>query len=74
MRITPGEARDLADKLHITLDGITATNLARGIEVEATEHPDVTHGNLREAAKIALAHLKERPDYYQKLDKMEKSR
>jgi hypothetical protein len=33
------------------------------------EHKDVTHGNLTQTAKIAIAHLKEVPDYYTKLAK-----
>jgi len=51
--------------------------LLAGIKVEL-EHADVTHGDLLETAKIALAHFKENPgmrggygDYYHHLEKME---
>jgi hypothetical protein len=39
-----------------------------GMDVEK-EHEDVTHGNKLKTAKIAAAHLKERPDYYKRLKK-----
>lgn len=39
-----------------------------GMDVEK-EHDDVTHGDKLKTAKIAAAHLKERPDYYKKLKK-----
>ena len=43
-----------------------------GMKVEL-EHKDVTHGNELETAKITLAHLKEKPDYYTRLKKVENS-
>lgn len=43
----------------------------KGIKVEK-EHKDVTGGDPVTTAKIAIAHLKEMPNYYQKLEKMEK--
>lgn len=42
-----------------------------GLKVEK-EHKDVTGGDPVTTAKIAIAHLKEMPDYYQKLENMEK--
>jgi len=39
-----------------------------GMDVEK-EHEDVTHGDKLKTAKIAAAHLKERPDYYKRLKK-----
>ena len=36
-----------------------------------TEHSDVIDGDRRALARIVLAHLKELPDYYTKLLKME---
>ncbi len=38
------------------------------------EHRDVTRGSLTITGKIALAHLKELPDYYTRLSRMEKGR
>jgi len=44
--------------------------LAMGMKVEL-EHKDITHGNKVMTKKIAEAHLKEVPDYYTRLKKME---
>lgn len=41
-------------------------NLLEGMEVEL-EHCDFTEGDAMITARIALAHLRENPDYYRKL-------
>ena len=41
-------------------------DLRQGMEVEL-EHKDVTGGDLKKTAMIALVHLKENPDYYKLL-------
>lgn len=69
----------MARKLGVRLDGITAENLARGMNVElehgtASRRTDVTHDDPTMTAKIALAHLYERPDYYQRLAEAERRR
>lgn len=46
--------------------GITAAALREGMEVER-EHSDVTGLGLKKTAKVAAAHLCERPDYYKRL-------
>lgn len=46
--------------------------LARGMNVER-EHHAVTHGDEVMTAKIALAHLRERADYYEVLKRAEKA-
>ena len=46
--------------------GITRGALREGMEVER-EHRDVTHGGVEDTARIAIAHLCERPDYYKRL-------
>lgn len=46
--------------------GITAAALREGMEVER-EHWDLTGGALKKTAKVAAAHLCERPDYYKRL-------
>ena len=46
--------------------GITASALREGMEVER-EHSDVTGLGLKKTAKVAAAHLCERPDYYKRL-------
>lgn len=45
--------------------------LRMGMNVEL-EHIDITNGDPILTAKIALAHLKELPDYYTHLEKIEK--
>lgn len=47
-----------------------ARQFKMGMEVEK-EHKDVTHGDEVETAKIVLAHLREKPDYYTRLQKVE---
>ena len=53
--------------------GITKRALKQGMAVER-EHRDVTKGSIEKTARIAMAHLCERPDYYARLKKfVEKS-
>jgi hypothetical protein len=67
-RATAATARAAARSLGVRLTrlGVTGRALAEGMNVEA-EHRDVTHCDPRLAARIALAHLRERPDYYRRL-------
>ncbi len=44
----------------------------RGLNIEL-EHRDITNENLILTAKIAIAHLKEYPDYYKRLMRLEKN-
>ena len=46
----------------------TKEDLIKGMTVEL-EHKDITGGNLVLTAKIALAHLRENPRYYDLLEK-----
>lgn len=43
-------------------------DILEGLNIEL-EHKDITGGDLEETAKIVIAHLKERPDYYKRLKK-----
>ena len=54
------EAKALAKKLRFKGD---LREFVMGLNVEL-EHKDVTQGDLELTAKIVLAHLKERKDYY----------
>lgn len=49
---------------------VDSDQLLRGLNIEM-EHSDITHGDPVMTAKIALAHLKEMPDYYSRLERME---
>lgn len=57
--------------LGVDLQGIDMHQFSMGMNVER-EHDDVTNGDWRLIAKIALAHLRELPDYYTKLAQMER--
>jgi hypothetical protein len=50
---------------------IPFSDFHRGMDVEL-EHADVTGGDPVMTGKIALAHLREDPQYYDKLERMEK--
>ena len=59
--------------------GITPELLARGMQSEA-EHSrprgsvtDALHGDPLRTAQVALAHLRERPDYYELLEVLEEA-
>lgn len=54
----------------LDVDGLDMDQLRRGIEVEQ-EHADITNDDPLMTAKIAIAHLREIPDYYTRLDAME---
>lgn len=49
---------------------VNPDQLKKGIKDES-EHKDVVGQNKVKFAQIAMAHLKEMPDYYRRLDKME---
>lgn len=62
---------EVANKLNIKFDKFSAEELLEGINIEL-EHgkvnynTNVTNDNLIETTKIALAHLNEFPNYYNK--------
>lgn len=66
------EARQLALTLAANLDDIQLEEFRTGIAHER-EHANVTDGDPADTARIALAHLKEDPEYYKKLSQIEKS-
>lgn len=67
-RFRKGDAQAAARALGIRFDRerFTARDLAIGMNVER-EHYDVTDCNPVTTARIALVHLRERPDYYSRL-------
>lgn len=70
------EAKEIGEKIGIDLSKFDLEQFRRGLEVEQ-EHGDhdpetnVIGSDNSLAGKIAWAHLKEIPDYYTRLDKME---
>jgi hypothetical protein len=69
-------ARKVGTTLGIDWSKVDLQQFRRGLEVEL-EHgvrdpeTDVTNDDLTLTGKIAWAHLKEFPDYYSRLDKLE---
>lgn len=68
--ITTSVARETAKTLGLDFSKLEFSfeDFAEGIRVEM-EHKDITGGDPIKTAKIALAHLRERPDYYTQLKK-----
>lgn len=68
--VTPQEAHRVGDQLHVNWGVISERTFRHALETEL-EHTDVTHGDLLVTGQIALAHLREAPDYYERLAPME---
>jgi hypothetical protein len=73
---TKEEAAEVGKKLGIKWDTFDLDQFCRGMDVElehGTRDPEtnVTNDDPVLTGKIAYAHLKEFPDYYDRLDKME---
>lgn len=77
-RFTKKEAGAIGKKLGIKWKNFDVDQFRRGMNVEL-EHgkinskTNVTNDNHLITGKIALAHLNEFPDYYDRLEKMEKA-
>lgn len=71
------EAKRIGKKLGIDWSKFDVEQFRMGMDVElehglVNPHTNVTNDNPLMAGKIALAHLNEFPDYYTRLEKMEK--
>jgi hypothetical protein len=70
------EAKEIGDKLGVNWDKFSIEEFRQGMDVEL-EHGEgdpmtnVTNSDSLTTGKIALAHLNEFPDYYDRLEKME---
>lgn len=70
------EAKEIGEKLGIRWNKFNVGQLRRGMDVEL-EHglcdaaTNVSNDDTLTTGKIALAHLNEFPDYYDRLEKME---
>ncbi|MDO8265930.1 MAG: DUF5661 family protein [Candidatus Saccharibacteria bacterium] len=73
---TDNEARNIGEKIGVDFARIDLKQFRAGLKIEL-EHglhdpeTDVTGGDVFLTGKIAWAHLKEIPDYYTRLEKME---
>mgnify|MGYP000918409489 FL=1 len=76
-RFTEDQARETGEKLGLKWDKFDVDQFRRGMDVElehGTRDPltNVTGDDIMITGKIALAHLNEFPDYYDRLEKMER--
>lgn len=76
-KINTDEAKIIGNELGINWEEINIDEFTMGVNVElehGTRYPEtnVTDNDRNLTGKIAWAHLKEFPDYYTRLDKMEK--
>ena len=74
---TEEEAKEIGEKLGIKWDKFDMNQFKMGLNVELEhgtrdEVTNVTNDDSIMTGKIALAHLNEFPDYYDRLEKMEK--
>ena len=74
---TSGEAKSIGEKLGIDWSQFDVEQYRMGLDVELEHglvdpHTNVTNDDPIMTGKIALAHLNEFPDYYTRLDKMER--
>lgn len=73
---TAQEAKETGEQLGIMWDEFDVEQFRMGMNVELehgkrNEHTNVTNDDALITGKIALAHLNEFPDYYDRLDKLE---
>ena len=75
-KTTPQEARRIGDEIGVDWNRVDLEQFRAGLDVEF-EHgshdpqTDVTGDDPILTGKIALAHVKEFPDYYERLERME---
>jgi hypothetical protein len=76
-QFTPDEAKRIGDSLHIDWAKVSLEEFGAGLAVEL-EHgsrdpeTNVTNDDEMLTGKSALAHLREYPDYYTRLERLEK--
>ena len=72
------DAKEIGEALGIDWNKVAIDEFTKGVNVEfehGTKFPatNVTNNDKNMTGKIAWAHLKEFPDYYTRLEKMEKT-
>ena len=71
MVLVPGElVKKLVDRYSLNMNVIPLSILKRAVQIEF-EHKDIIGHDIDKAFHIVMAHLREFPDYYQRLIKME---
>jgi|SRR5690554_4071371 len=75
-KLNSHEAKNIGDNLGVNWNDVQLDEFTKGVNVEfehGTRYPEtnVTNDDHAMTGKIAWAHLKEFPDYYTRLEKME---
>ena len=76
-KLNSKDANEIGDDLGINWDEVKLDEFTQGVNIEfehGTRYPEtnVTNNDKKLTGKIAWAHLKEFPDYYTRLEKLEK--
>lgn len=76
-KLNSKDAKEIGDDLGINWNEVDLSEFTKGVNVEyehGTKYPEtnITNNDKKLTGKIAWAHLKEFPDYYARLDKLEK--
>ena len=71
MLVSIDEARRIGDELNVNWAVVDVAGFRDAINAEGTEHSDVVKEDATLAARIVIAHLREAPDYYELLAKLE---
>lgn len=69
--VSENTARRIGEELNVDFRKVSLKEFRMGLSTEL-EHTRITAGDLILTGMIALDHLKEMPDYYSKLQEMEK--
>jgi hypothetical protein len=77
-KLNSKDAKEIGDDIGINWKEVDMDEFTKGINVEfehGTKFPEtnVTNNDKQMTGKIAWAHLKEFPDYYSRLEKLEKT-
>jgi len=77
-KLNSKDAKEIGDDLDINWNEVKLDEFTKGVNVEfehGTRYPEtnVTNNDKKLTGKIAWAHLKEFPDYYTRLEKLEKA-
>lgn len=75
-KLNSKDAKEIGDDLGINWNEVDLNEFTKGVNIEfehGTKYPEtnVTNNDKKLTGKIAWAHLKEFPDYYTRLEKLE---
>jgi hypothetical protein len=75
-KLNSKDAKEIGDELGINWNVVDLNEFIKGVNIEfehGTKYPEtnVTNNDKKLTGKIAWAHLKEFPDYYTRLEKLE---